>query len=48
VLKDLVAAIANGEKILIQDENGDTRAYNPFVAPSKVENGKPGPSGDAA
>jgi Arc/MetJ-type ribon-helix-helix transcriptional regulator len=48
VLEDLVAAIANGEKILIQDESGETRAYNPFVAPGKVEKGKPGPSRDAA
>jgi hypothetical protein len=48
VLEDLVAAIANGEKILIQDENGETRAYNPFVAPGKAEKGKPGPSRDAA
>jgi hypothetical protein len=48
VLENLVAAIANGEKILIQDENGETRAYNPFVAPGKVEKGKPGPSRDAA
>jgi Arc/MetJ-type ribon-helix-helix transcriptional regulator len=48
VLEDLVAAIANGEKILLQDENGETRAYNPFVAPGKVDKGKQGQSQDAA
>jgi Arc/MetJ-type ribon-helix-helix transcriptional regulator len=48
VLEDLVSAIANGENILIQDENGETRAYNPFVAPAKVEKGKLGASRDAA
>jgi hypothetical protein len=48
VLEDLVAAIANGEKILIQNENGKMRAYNPFVAPGKAEKGKPGQSRDAA
>jgi hypothetical protein len=37
----------NGEKILIQDENGNTRAYNPFVSPGKVEKGKRA-SGDVA
>jgi hypothetical protein len=28
VLEDLVDAIARGEKIIIQDESGQTRAYN--------------------
>jgi len=36
VLEDLVDAIARGEKITIEDESGQTRAYNPFVAPSKA------------
>jgi Arc/MetJ-type ribon-helix-helix transcriptional regulator len=48
VLEDLVEAIATGEKILIQDESGRTRAYNPFVAPAKIEKGKPAQSRDAA
>jgi hypothetical protein len=37
VLEDLVDAIARGEKIVIEDESGQTRAYNPFVAPGKAE-----------
>jgi hypothetical protein len=36
VLEDLVEAIAKGEKIVIQDETGQSRAYNPFVAPGKT------------
>jgi len=48
VLEDLVEAIAKGEKILIQDESGQTRAYNPFVAPGKIEKAKPAQSRDAA
>jgi hypothetical protein len=48
VLEDLVEAIARGDKILIEDQSGRTRAYNPFVAPGRIENGKPGPSQDAA
>jgi hypothetical protein len=35
VLEDLVEAIARGEKITIEDEAGQTRSYNPFVAPSR-------------
>jgi hypothetical protein len=34
VLEDLVDAIARGEKITIEDEGGQTRSYNPFVAPN--------------
>jgi hypothetical protein len=34
VLEDLVAAIARGEKILIEDERGQSRTYNPFVTPA--------------
>ena len=37
MLEDLIEAIARGEKILIEDESGQTRAYNPFVAPGKAE-----------
>lgn len=48
VLEDLVDAIAKGEKIVIKDEAGRERAYNPFVAPGKVEKGRSGPSRDAA
>jgi hypothetical protein len=36
VLEDLVEAIARGEKITIEDEAGQARAYNPFVAPSRT------------
>ena len=36
VLEDLVEAIARGDKITIEDESGQARAYNPFVAPSKT------------
>ena len=35
VLEDLVDAIAKGEKIVIEDERGQARAYNPFVAQGK-------------
>ena len=35
VLEDLVEALARGDKITIEDEAGQTRAYTPFVAPSK-------------
>src|SRR5262245_8756526 len=35
VLEDLVDAIARGEKITIEDEAGQARAYNPFVAQGK-------------
>jgi Arc/MetJ-type ribon-helix-helix transcriptional regulator len=48
VLEDLVDAIAKGEKIVIQDESGHTRAYNPFVAPGPLEKRRPGSSRDAA
>jgi len=48
VLEDLVEAIARGEKITIEDEAGRTRSYNPFVAPGRIEKGKPGQSRDAA
>jgi hypothetical protein len=48
VLEDLVGAIAKGEKIVIQDESGHTRAYNPFVAPGPLEKRRPGSSRDAA
>ena len=34
VLEDLVGAIARGEKILIEDEKGQSRTYNPFVTPA--------------
>jgi hypothetical protein len=37
VLEDLIDAIAKGDKILLQDENGLTRPYNPFVAPGTPE-----------
>jgi len=40
VLEDLIEAIAKGEKILIEDESGQTRAYNPFVAPGTPEKGR--------
>ena len=40
VLEDLIDAIARGEKILIEDESGQTRAYNPFVAPGTSEKGR--------
>jgi len=43
VLEDLVAAIARGEKILLQDEGGRTRPYNPFVAPAKIDRGPQSP-----
>jgi hypothetical protein len=43
VLEDLVDAIARGEKIIIEDESGQTRAYNPFVAPGKAETGRARP-----
>ena len=36
VLEDLVEAIARGDKITIEDESGQARSYNPFVAPSKT------------
>jgi hypothetical protein len=45
VLEDLVGAISRGEKILIEDESGQARPYNPFVAPGKAEKS---PSRDAA
>jgi hypothetical protein len=48
VLEDLVNAIARGEKIVIQDERGQTRAYNPFVSPEKIEKERLGQSRDAA
>jgi hypothetical protein len=48
VLEDLVDAIAKGEKIFIQDESGQARAYNPFVTPGKPELGKPSRSRSAA
>ena len=48
VLEDLVEAIAKGEKIVIQDETGQSRAYNPFMGPGKIEKQKPGQSQDAA
>jgi hypothetical protein len=48
VLEDLIDAIAKGEKIVIQDERGQTRAYNPFVAPGKAEKVGPGHSRSAA
>ena len=35
VLEDLVDAIAKGEKIVIEDERGQARAYNPFVTQGK-------------
>jgi hypothetical protein len=37
VLEDLVDAIAKGEKIVIEDERGQARAYNPFVAQGKSD-----------
>ena len=37
VLEDLVGAIAKGEKIVIEDERGQSRAYNPFVAQGKPD-----------
>jgi hypothetical protein len=37
VLEDLVDAIAKGEKIVIEDERGQARAYNPFVAQGKPD-----------
>jgi hypothetical protein len=45
VLEDLVDAIARGEKIIIQDESGQTRTYNAFVA---LASGTSRPSRDAA
>jgi|GraSoiStandDraft_46_1057282.scaffolds.fasta_scaffold1506657_2 Arc/MetJ-type ribon-helix-helix transcriptional regulator len=48
VLEDLIEAIARGEKILIEDESGQTRAYNPFVAPGKAEKGRASQSRNAA
>jgi hypothetical protein len=48
VLEELVEAIARGEKILIEDERGQSRAYNPFVAPGKLEQRKAGRSRTAA
>jgi hypothetical protein len=48
VLEDLIDAIANGEKIIIQDENGQSRSYNPFVAPGKSEKARLGHSRNAA
>jgi hypothetical protein len=32
---DLVAAIAKGEKIVIEEQRGQARAYNPVVAQEK-------------
>jgi len=46
VLEDLIDAIAKGEKIVIEDEKGQTRAYNPFVSPGKE--GRRGHSRSAA
>jgi hypothetical protein len=37
VLEDLVDAIAKGQKIVIEDERGQVRAYNPFVAQSRPD-----------
>ena len=48
VLEDLVDAIARGEKIVIEDGRGKSRAYNPFVAPGKLEQRKAGRPRDAA
>ena len=48
VLEDLIDAIAKGDKILIEDENGQTRAYNPFVASRQAEKVRPGHSRSAA
>ena len=48
VLEDLIEAIARGEKIVIEDESGQTRAYNPFVAPGKAEQGRASQPRDAA
>jgi hypothetical protein len=48
VLEDLVNAMAKGEKIIIEDEGGQTRAYNPFVSPVKIQQERPAQSRDAA
>jgi len=48
VLEDLIEAIARGEKIIIEDESGHTRAYNPFVAPGKIDKEKSTRPRDAA
>ena len=37
VLDDLVDAIAKGEKIVIEDQRGQARAYNPFVAQGRPD-----------
>jgi hypothetical protein len=46
VLEDLVGAIARGEKILIEDEKGQSRAYNPFVTPARAGSFRRGVSPD--
>jgi len=48
VLEDLIDAIARGEKIVIEDEAGQTRAYNPFVAPGTAEKVRPSHPRNAA
>jgi hypothetical protein len=40
VLEDLVDAIAKGEKIVIEDERGLSRGYNPFVAQGKSDSSR--------
>jgi hypothetical protein len=48
VLEDLIDAIAKGEKILIENEGGQTRAYNPFVSPGTPEKRTASPPQNAA
>ena len=48
VLEDLIDAIARGDKIVIEDESGQARVYNPFVTPAKSEKGTDQPRNAAA